>query len=141
MLKRNYLSKLFSHPASAAIIVILLIGLVAFIVDYVKNKNYKETVFYKTGKVLDIKRDDDGEYHLLVILKNNQVISLNNVKCNLYYTNNKNIAILPYVKIRNTTYRKIESAWGYNSSKNGKNFFKPVKVYLPKNYKIPLIVD
>lgn len=97
-----------------------------------------DQLFYKHAEVLDIKRDDEGQYHMLVKFSDGQVKSLADVKCLIYMKDIKPCADLPYCKWDNGNNSGIMEAWELNSTDYS---YEYVNVYLPNDYKIELFND
>lgn len=97
-----------------------------------------DKLFYENAELLDIKRDDDSQYHLLVKYSDGSVESVADVKCSIKMGEYNPSAEMPFVKWESYSTKGTLSAWKGNSS----NYSSvPIKIYLPINYQIPLIND
>lgn len=97
-----------------------------------------DELFYKKAELLDIKRDDDSQYHLLVKYSDGSVESLADVKCSIKMGEYNPSAGMPFVKWENYNTNGVMEGWRANSTDYS---HVPIKIYLPVNYQIPLIND
>lgn len=106
---------------AVSITFVTAIWIIFFAPSYFKSE---EKRFYKTAEIIDVVRDDDAEYHLLVKYKNGTVESFSDVR--------------GIVKMGNYT-PTVELLF-YRSGKT-ERFHKRAKIYLPSNYKIEFHQD
>lgn len=98
-----------------------------------------DTLFIKKAEILDIKRDDDGDYQLLVRFEDSTIISCADVRCCIKMGNHKkSYAIFPFVNFDDNHKMINAPAWGYNPTPYR---YLCINVYLPYGSKIPLFVD
>ncbi len=98
-----------------------------------------DKLFYKRAYILDIKRDDESQYHLLVRYMDGSAESVADVHCKLIMGDKYcPFAEMPFVNWDNGDKKGILKGWEYSSS-----IFSgmPIIVYLPLDYKIELIND
>lgn len=99
----------------------------------------EDRLFYEKTEVLDIKRDDDGELHLLLKYENGRVVSLPDIHSyNLFMNDSIASAELPFVEWENCNNKGVLSAWRTNST-DYSNI--AIRIHVPKNYEITLFND
>lgn len=97
-----------------------------------------DELFYKKAEILDIKRDDESQYHLLIKYEDGSVESIADAKCSLKMGDYTPSCTMPFVKWENCNNQGILEAWEPNSS----NYSSiPIIVSLPNDYKIELFND
>lgn len=84
---------------------------------------------------MDIRRDDDGEYHLLVRFEDGVTISVADANCDIKMGNYPPTAEMPYIKKDNNGKELILEGWGMNGNR------RSIIVQLPLETKIDLIND
>lgn len=101
---------------------------------------YKNTdqLFYKNAQVLEIKRDDESEYHLLVRFQDGSVKSMSDVRCDIKTGHFAPMAVVPFVKWDNGYKKGTFEAWKYNQTAYN---YMDIIVCLPLDYKIELFAD
>lgn len=97
-----------------------------------------DVLFYKRAEVLDIKRDDESQYHLLIKYENGSVESLADVQCYIHMGHFKPCIDMPFVKWDNGNRAGTLEAWKSNSTSYS---YMSIDVYLPNDYKIELFND
>lgn len=120
---------------------VLVFILSSIVFASVKGCNKKDDeLFYKSGTILDIRRDDESQFYLLVRLEDNSVISINDAWCDIKMGNYKTPkAKLPYVNSYDIdNHKTVLECWEATSSKYSRLH---IKVYLPENMVIALFKD
>ena len=97
-----------------------------------------DKLFYKKAEVLEIKRDDESQYHLLIKYPDGSVESLADVKCSIKMGNYTPSSDIPFVKWGNYNTTGTMEGWRVNSTDYS---YMPILIYLPANYQIPLFND
>lgn len=111
------------------ILAILLIGC---------NCEKPDRLFYKKAEILDIKRDDESQYHLLLKYEDGTVESIADVRCSLKMGNRTASADVPFAEWENCNNKGVLAAYGANSSNYSSMY---ILIYLPDNYNISLFND
>ena len=99
----------------------------------------EDELFYKKADILDIKRDDESQYHLLVRYEDGTTESVADVKCTIKMGDYEPKANMPFVRWESCNGLKgALNAWNPNSSKYS---YLPIDITLPIDYKIELFND
>lgn len=98
----------------------------------------KDELFHEKAELLDIKRDDDGQYHLLIKKSSGELVTVADDYSKVFLGNYNPHVELPYVKWYNYSDSGILKGWMVNSSDIP---LQGIKVYLPSNYIIELFND
>lgn len=120
-------------------IIVLTLFLIPGVMIGCENNSTKDELFYESGELLDIKRDDEGQFHLQVLLSGGRVITAFDAKCEITMGNYSPTAQLPYIKYMYNNEINYMSAWPWNSGRQYSEV--PIKIYIPTGYKIPLFED
>lgn len=99
----------------------------------------KQELIYKKAEILDIKRDDDGELHLLIRYDNENTILIHDLyEYDLKTGNYGCEAELPYkIYYEGDSITKETEGW----TNDGWGKPDKIKIYLPSDYKIELFDD
>lgn len=97
-----------------------------------------DELFYKKADILDIKRDDESQYHLLVRYEDGTIESVADVNATVKMGDYKPKAEMPFVKWDNGNKKGTLEGWRVNSSTYS---YMNIQVYLPLDYKIELFND
>lgn len=97
-----------------------------------------ERFFYKKAEILDIRRDDESQYHILVKYEDGTVQSVADVRADLKMGNYKPTAEMPFVSYESINAKGTIGAWTVNTTDYSS---VKIKVWLPVNYKIELFND
>jgi predicted HAD superfamily hydrolase len=97
-----------------------------------------DQLFYKKAEILDIRRDDESQYHILLKYEDGTVQSVADVGANIKMGNYKPTAEMPFVNYENHLSKGTLSAWRVNTTDYSS---VKIKVWLPLNYNIKLFVD
>lgn len=99
----------------------------------------EDELFYKKATVIDINRDDESQYHLLVRYEDGTTESVADVKCSIKMGDYQPTANMPFVKWGACSGRKgVLNAWNPNSTKYS---YMDIEITLPIDYKIELFND
>ena len=97
-----------------------------------------DELFYKKADILDIKRDDESQYHILVRYEDGTTKSVADVNAIVKMGNYKPTAEMPFVKWDNGNNKGTLEGWSVNSTTYS---YMNIQVYLPLDYKIELFND
>lgn len=97
-----------------------------------------DELFYKKAEILDIKRDDESQYHLLVRYEDGTTESVADVNCTVKMGNYKPFAEMPFVKWDNGNTKGTLEGWRVNSTSCS---CINIQIYLPLHYNIQLFND
>lgn len=97
-----------------------------------------DELFYKKADILDVKRDDESQYHILVRYEDGTTESVADVNAIIKMGNYKPTAEMPFVKWDNGNKKGTIKAWHINSTNYS---YMNIQVYLPLDYKIELFND
>jgi len=131
-------------PIFSSLMGLCLIALVLSIVIPICNSEYdcfkEDELFYKNGEILNIRMDDDGEYHLLVKYKDNEIVSFHDI----YNARVKYIAgctpivSVPFVRWEDCSSRGVIKATTCNSTDYS---LQEILIYLPSTKEIEFFDD
>lgn len=113
-------------------------SLLLAVVLYSCGNNKPDQLFYKKADILDIKRDDESQYHLLVRYENGTIESVADVNATVKMGDFESKAEMPFVKWDNGYKKGTLEAWRGNSTDYS---YMNIQVYLPLDYKIELFND
>ena len=134
----SYLPDVTLKDLLNAIVAILIISFVIFQGTKCKGNSKPDKLYYKSAQVLDIKRDDESQYHLLVRYSNGITESIADAQCTIRMGDYKATAELPFAKWDTGKKKGTVGAWEYNSTSYSR---MKIKVYLPLDYNIKLFND
>jgi hypothetical protein len=121
------------NPIALAFVSVLLA-----VVLYSCGNSKPDELFYKKADILDIKRDDEGEYHLLVRYEDGTTESVADVRATIKMGDYRPKAGMPFVKWDNGNKKGTLEGWRVNSTDYS---YMDIQVYLPLDYKIELFND
>lgn len=99
------------------------------------NRNH-DRLFYKKAEILDIKRDDDSQFHLLVKFSDGTVESYADAHGTIKMGEYTPSAKIPFVKCGDC--KKDHNAMRWNDTKY---HYEGIIIYLPVGHKIDIIID
>ena len=108
------------------------------VVLYSCRNSKPDELFYKKADILDIKRDDESQYHLLVRYEDGTTESVSDVKATIKMNDYKPKAEMPFVKWDNGNKKGTVEGWRVNSTDYS---YINIQVYLPLDYEIELFND
>ena len=99
----------------------------------------KDKLFFVKADLLDIQRDDDGQFHILIKYETGEVIAIEDISnYKILQGDYKPSVEMPYVKWDNCTKSGILRAWGANSTDfSGES----IRIFIPEGYTIELFDD
>lgn len=97
-----------------------------------------DELFYKKADILDIKRDDESQYHILVRYEDGTTEGVADVNATIKMGNYKRTVEMPFVRWDNGNKKGTLEGWRVNSTTYS---YMNIQVYLPLDYKIELFND
>ena len=105
-----------------------------------KQQKEQKTLFYRDAKLVNIRIDDEGSYHIVYNKRGTLGTIADLYNCKVKVGNYETSVKLPYVECSGgfNKPRRVLRAWGLNTSDYSGT---DVIVYIPEDYKIEVFVD